>query len=143
MKILKKLAVFSLLLVISVSSTVFAQNDKLTVTLDGAPIAFDVEPQLINDTTMVPFRAIAEALGASVMWNDTDRSVLFTKADSVAMLQIDNPKLFLGSDDIVELETPPVIVSDRTMVPLRAISESFKISVDWNGETKTVSLATK
>lgn len=134
-----KLTSLLIVLIIAVSQTVFAQNDKITVTLNNEPIVFDVEPQIINDRTMVPLRAIAEALDAFVVWNADDYSVLFTKNDTVAMLQINNPKLFLNNDT-VDLDSPPVIVGDRTLVPLRVISESFGLAVNLDDTTKTVAL---
>ena len=139
MKFFKKLTALLIVCILCMSTAAFAQNDKVTVTLNGTPVVFDVEPQIINDRTMVPLRAIAEALDSFVVWNAEDRSVLFTKGDTVAMLQIDNPKLFLNND-IIELDSPPVIVGDRTLVPLRAISESLGVEVNWDETTKTVSL---
>ena len=139
MKFFKKLTALLIVCILCISTTAFAQNDKVTVTLNGTPVVFDVEPQIINDRTMVPLRAIAEALDSFVVWNAEDRSVLFTKGDTVAMLQIDNPNLFLNND-IIELDSPPVIIGDRTLVPLRAISESLGVEVNWDETTKTVSL---
>ena len=51
-----------------IGSTLF-QKDDSKITLDAAPI-------LVNDTTMVPIRAIAEAFGANVVWNSVDKSVI-------------------------------------------------------------------
>ncbi len=41
----------------------------------------------------------------------------------------------------VSLDTAPVITDDRTLVPLRAVSEALDCNVDWNGDTKTVTIA--
>lgn len=139
MKFFKKLTALFLACILCIGATAFAQNSKVTVELNGEPIVFDVEPKIVNDRTMVPLRAIAEALDAFVFWNETDRSVLFSKGDMVAMLQIGNPKLFLNNDSL-ELDSPPVIVSDRTLVPLSVISESFGATVAWDDATKTVSI---
>ena len=48
-------------------------RDKIDVTVGGKIINFDVKPQIINGRTMVPLRAILEALGASVGWNGKHR----------------------------------------------------------------------
>ena len=50
---------------------------------------------------------------------------------------------FSDSAQKVILDTPPIIVNNRTLVPLRAISEAFGSDVQWDGETKTVIIATK
>lgn len=39
-----------------------------------------------------------------------------------------------------ELDSAPVIINDRTMVPLRFISENFGFNVDWDGNTQTVTI---
>ena len=45
------------------------------------------------------------------------------------------------NDEKVSLDTVPVIIDDRTLVPLRAVSEALDCNVDWNGDTKTVTIA--
>ncbi len=117
------------------------KNSIIKVELDGTPIAFDVQPTLINDTTMLPIRAVADSLGANLTWNGEDGSIILEKDGKTAVLQIGNEKLFKG-DETIELTTPPTIVSGRTLVPLRAVAESFDIDVEWNGEEKLVSLTT-
>lgn len=42
---------------------------KVTIMLDGYPLPFPVPPTVTGGTTMVPFRAISEALGITVLWN--------------------------------------------------------------------------
>ena len=45
------------------------------------------------------------------------------------------------NDEKVSLDTAPVIIDDRTLVPLRAVSEALDCNVDWDGDTKTVAIA--
>ena len=42
--------------------------------------------------------------------------------------------------EIVEMDVPPKIVSSRTLVPLRAISEAYNCKVDWDGPNKTIDI---
>ena len=142
MKNLKKLlAIVVSCITLCLSFTALAQND-VTVILDGKTMEFaDVAPQIINDRTMVPLRAIFEELGATVIWNEDDKSILSTRDNTIVMMQIDNHKLF-KNNDTSELDVPPVIVNDRTLVPLRAVAESFGCTVDWNAETYTVTITT-
>lgn len=60
------------------------QNVRLFV--NGREIYPDVPPQIINGRTMVPLRAVAEALGADVRWDDVSNAVIITK-------QNENPQL--------------------------------------------------
>ena len=147
MKNLKKLTAFLIASVLCFSITAFAESDKITVTLDNEVLAFDVEPQIMNDRTMVPLRAIFEKLGALVTWDGENRSILSTKDNketgetTIIMMQIDNNKMFINND-VIELDAVPVIVSDRTLVPLRAVSEAFGYTVDWNQDEKLVTIST-
>ena len=52
------------------------QIGNATLEKNGAEIALDTAPILENDTTMVPIRAVSEALDANVVWNEVSRSVV-------------------------------------------------------------------
>ncbi len=114
-----------------------AQEAPIRVVLDGNYIEFDVEPQLINDRTMVPVRAIFEALEATVDWDDATRTVISTKGDTKISLTIDDNTLYKNETAVV-LDVPAKLIDKRTLVPVRAISEAYGCQVDWNGNTNTV-----
>ena len=40
--------------------------------------------------------------------------------------------------EAIAFDQPPIIDNGRTLVPLRAVSEAFDLSVIWQQETKTV-----
>lgn len=136
---MKKLVSALLAVIMTVAMTIMPvmAKDNITVELDGKEIGFDVQPQLINDRTMVPLRAIFEALGATVAWDQSTKTVVSTKGETVIVLTIDNPIMKVNGEEI-KLDTSACIVDERTLVPVRAISEAFKLNVDWDGETKTV-----
>ena len=115
--------------------------DDVTVMLDGNKLAFDVPPQIISDRTFVPLRVIFEAMGAEVSWDGEARKVTATKADTVVEMTIDNTVMSVNSKEIT-LDVPPQIVDDRTLVPARAVAESFGAEVNWDGETRTVIITT-
>lgn len=121
----------------SIPSTV---ENNITVILDGNQIEFDVPPQLINDRTMVPMRAIFEALGATVEWNGDTNTVTAYKDDKTIKLTIGDANMYVN-DKTVELDSPACVIEDRTLVPVRAISESLDLNVNWNGETNTVDIS--
>lgn len=86
---------------------------------------------------MVPFRVIAEALGVEVTWQAESRTVVARGQDRVVKLTIDQPLMWVDGAPAL-LDVPPMIVNDRTLVPLRAFSTAFKAEVDWVGATRTV-----
>jgi len=140
MKKITSLLLAMLLLIVAISP-VMANND-ITVKIDGQQIAFDVQPQLINDRTMVPLRAIFEALGATVDWNGDTQTVTSTKGGTTISLTINNPTMYVNGA-AVTLDSPACLVDDRTLVPVRAISEAFNCDVEWDGASRSVLITTK
>ena len=45
---------------------------------NGEKITLDVPPQVVNDRTLVPARAVAESFGADVKWDGSTRTVIIT-----------------------------------------------------------------
>ena len=131
---------------------------KVSVELDGKPLSFEVPPQIIKDRTMLPFRAIAEAMGAEVNWDPNLRKITMLLSNKYAIMTIDDPILIHGEFKGVspsalnieglegssksEMDSPPVIVNDRTLVPLRALSEALGAKVDWDAQTFTAKITT-
>ena len=107
------------------------------VLLNGKEVEFDVHPQIINDRTMVPMRAIFEQLGATVEWDGETKTVTSVKDETVISLTIGVPSIITDGAEKV-LDVAPVIIDGRTLVPVRAVSEAFMLNVDWDADTKTV-----
>ena len=124
------------------TSTALA-DENITVMLNGQAMDFDVAPIIQNDRVLVPMRAIFEELHCSVDYTDIDGRQIIT-----AKLNENNSiGLVIGSDEMqihnqkIKLDTAPIIVNDRTLVPLRAVSEAFDYDVNWDEDTKTVTIS--
>lgn len=117
----------------------YSQLNGITVILNGKKLEFDVEPTLINDRTMVPMRVIFEALGAKVDWDGTTQTAIGVTKNTTIKITIGKDYL-LKNDNIVVLDSPAVVISDRTLVPVRAIAESLDCKVEWYGETQVVEI---
>lgn len=125
-----------------------AISDEIKVQLNGEYISFldengeKVEPQLINDRTMVPMRKIFETFGANIEWESETKSIKATTESLEIELQIGNNKATVKnlSGDVKEitLDSEPTIVDERTLVPVRFIAESLEKKVDWDKENRTV-----
>lgn len=144
-KLRKKIAaLLSVCLMFSaIPYSAFAESDEnvITVLANGVQIEFDVNPITENDRTLVPMRAIFETLGAEVEWdNDTQTAVASLGGDTLS-ITIDSSVLYKNGTEI-ELDAPARMVGDRTLVPVRAVAESFNAKVDWDEDTQTVSIAT-
>ncbi len=141
MKQLKRVA--SLVLAVLLLTTAFTVTaaSPIRVFLRTTEIAFDVPPQIINSRTMVPLRAIFEALGASVEWNGETQTVTSMRNSTIVQLTIGSPTMYVNYAPVA-LDSPACIVNSRTLVPVRAISEAFGISVEWDGANRIVTLGT-
>ena len=117
----------------------YSQPDGITVILNGKQLEFDVEPMLINSRTMVPMRVIFEALGAKVDWDGTTQTAIGVTENTTIKITIGKDYL-LKNDNIVVLDSPAVVISGRTLVPVRAIAESLDCKVEWYGETQVVEI---
>jgi len=89
--------------------------------------------------TVLPFRRVFEILGADVLWNNEERSILARTVDSNISLHLDSPVITVNGEDQVLLAAPFIdLQSERTMVPLRAISEGLGASVYWDPTWRSV-----
>ncbi len=131
-------ALLTLCVMLSCLPAVSAQV-PISVFLDHEQISFDVEPIIQNDRTMVPMRAIFEALGALVSWNEETRSVVAEK-DGVTIRITIGRSVMYRNDEAFTLDAPPMILEDRTLVPLRAVSEAFGADVRWNEVLRRVDI---
>ncbi len=111
----------------------------VSVVLNGNMIEFDQPPFIKDGRTLVPLRAIFEALGATVNWEPATQTITATKSETVVTLTIGSDKMYVNGEEKV-LDVPACIINNRTVVPVRAISESFDCNVSWDSNTQTVSL---
>ncbi|HHY44981.1 MAG TPA: hypothetical protein GX512_04640 [Firmicutes bacterium] len=109
------------------------------VYLDDLPIAFPIRPFLKDGTTMVPLRALSEALGFTVTWSD-DGTVTCAKDETAIVLRIGTPSVS-ANGEAVTLSQPPELVQGHTVVPLRFFSEAMKYDVRWDGASRSALLA--
>lgn len=114
---------------------------QVGVTLNGEPLEFDV-PGLIrvvqgNDgRTMVPVRPIAEALGAEVEWKKESRQVVITTESDTIVLTLGSATAEVNGESVALPGGVPACVAscdgvERTLVPLRFVSEQLHAQVDW------------
>lgn len=111
---------------------------EIKVLLNGREIEFkDQAPVIINDRTLVPVRAIFEALGADVSWLPESMKVVANTASVNVTMTIGQNDYFVNGEKRT-LDVPAQIMNDRTMVPARAAAEAFGCSVGWDDASKTV-----
>jgi len=116
-----------------------AAND-ITVYVDDQKLVFDQPPVVQNGRTLVPMRAIFEALGAEIEWIGAEKRVNAFWGVNSLDLWIGSCEIQMGDGTLVTIDVPAQIVNGRTLVPLRAVSQCMGAEVKWDGLTKTVSI---
>ncbi|MGI5911596.1 MAG: stalk domain-containing protein [Syntrophomonadaceae bacterium] len=129
------------LLLLACPAYAAAPEAPIKIFLDGTTLMTDVPPMLKEGRTLVPFRAIGEALMAEVDWDESARKVTLTLGDKTVHLFIGNKTAYVNGEPKT-LDVPAMLVDDRTMVPLRFISESLGASVQWSGELRRIDIYT-
>ncbi len=105
-------------------------GDGITVKVNGNVIDFDVDPVVTDGTTIVPVRAISEALGFQVHWDEAAKQVDISKGGNRIVLTIDSTSALVNGKE-QKLLKPACILGGRTMIPLRFVSEHLDCTVDW------------
>lgn len=122
-------------------STPSTSLGEISVTLNGLPVSFDQPPIMQQNRTLVPLRAIFEAMGATVAWDEATRTAFAVREDVRVSIQIGSNTLY-RNDKPIALDVPAQTVNDRTLVPVRAISEAFGAQVSWDAARNMVLITT-
>lgn len=97
------------------------------------------KPVVINGVTLVPLRVISEAFGAEVQWDGALRRVTLSYNGILINLYIDNKEAMVDNTKTELLEAPKII-NDKTMVPLRFITENFGADVSYDEKTQQITV---
>ena len=113
----------------------------ISVLCCGELLTFDVPPMLVSDRTLVPLRAIFEALDTEVSYEDATRTVRAEKDGMTIELVIGELKARVNGEEKV-LDVPSMEIDGRTLVPLRFVGEALGADVDWDGDNEVVFIYT-
>jgi len=112
------------------------------VFINQQELSFDVPPIIENGRTLVPLRAIFEAMGASVEWDNATRTVVARKGNTMVVLPIGSTMPTVNGTEW-KLDVAAKIVQDRTLAPLRFAGEAFGGEVSWDEVNRTISINSK
>lgn len=111
--------------------------EGVKVFVNGSKPQFDVQPQIVDGRTLVPFRALAESLGAQVAWDEATRQVTVFKVDITIHLTADSPVATVNGTP-VNLDVPATITGGRVLVPLRFLGEGLGAKTKWDQQSQMV-----
>lgn len=127
---------------LAVSALAADSSSGTSVTVGGNTVEWtDAKPFIdANDRTMVPLRAVADAMGLKVSWHAAAREAVFTNGSKIIYFPIDSSTARTGDGSSVQMDTTAVIANDRTYAPIRYLAEYFGYEVGWDESTRTVIL---
>lgn len=111
------------------------------LTVDGEAQQMDVAPDTLNQRTMLPIRAVAEAVGAKVDYDAVNQAVIIVGpyGDEI-QCPIGSSSMSVNAE-LCSLDAPSYAKNGRTYLPVRAVAEALNLDVAWDQETSTVTIS--
>jgi len=114
----------------------------VNVSVDSDRVAFnDQGPEVVGGRVYVPLRGVLEKMGAEVKWDASARSIVAQKGARTVVLPTGGQATVNGNP--VPLDAPAYIAGGRTMVPLRFMAEAFGADVNYDSNSRQVSIQTQ
>ena len=116
-----------------------------TAYINGVAQTLDAAPINRNNRTMLPVRFLANAFGVpneGIKWDAATRTATLTNATTTIVVTIDAPTMTVNGESVA-LDSPAIIESNRTYLPVRAIANALGVSNDniaWDSATNTATL---
>lgn len=125
----------------SAGKTVVMSIGSSEIVIDGEKAVIDAAPVVQNSRTYVPFRALAEAFGAEVAYDEATQAVTAQLGNTTVVMTIGSATYTVNGEEKTA-DVAPFISGSRTMVPVRFAAEAFGSTViptyDDNGATADV-----
>ncbi|GIO16062.1 hypothetical protein J19TS2_56170 [Cohnella xylanilytica] len=119
-------------------------DSAIRILLDNVPLPFDSAPKAANGVTLVPFRAIAEALGIAVVWDPKAKTIRANgpngSGEPTSVVLRIGSKTAEADGAAVPLLAAPVMQNGRILIPLAFFGRQFGAQVGWDAQTRTVSI---
>lgn len=113
----------------------------VAVALDGKLLPLLNEPVIQQDTTLMPFRNLLEAMGATVDWDNENRKVIAVSGETRIELTIDSHTALVNGKPY-SLSVPAQIIDHSTYIPVRFLAEALGAKVYWEGPSRLVHIVT-
>lgn len=115
-------------------------SGNIVIKVNSSPITFDSPPYVDqNNRTVIPLRAVTEALGAEVNWDDAARTATIVKSGIRVVFELGSRQTSVNGSQMI-MDTEPVLKNNRIMIPFRYVGEYLGAKVDWIPDTRTVTV---
>jgi len=120
---------------------ILMQIDKDTMIVNGAVEEIDpgrgTAPLIKNGRTLLPIRAVIEAMAGSVNWDAGEEKVSVTALDHSVDMWIGRKDMTVDGNN-ASIDISPEIINSRTMLPLRFVAENVGCMVEWIGTSREI-----
>ena len=99
-------------------------------------LGFETPPVIEDGSTLVPMRFLFEQMGADVDWDGETQSATATIANTTVTFAIDNTTAEINNAPAT-MDVPARLINDKTMVPIRFLSENLGYTVTWDEDSRT------
>lgn len=106
------------------------------VELNDTLLGFETAPVIEDDRTLVPMRFLFEQMGADVEWNQETQTATATMNNTAVAFSINDTNAEVNGT-AATMDVPARLINDKTMVPLRFLSEEMGYTVTWDEATRT------
>lgn len=114
--------------------------EKVTLVVEDEELNnLPMPPVIFQNLTLVPAREVFEKLGAEVLWDSLNYEVTVNYNKNKLVLKI-NDKNALLNDNNISMDLAAKIINNKTMIPLRFVSENLGFDVNWDSASRTASV---
>ncbi|MDR2940444.1 MAG: CAP domain-containing protein [Clostridiales bacterium] len=126
--------VFGIIDVFASQPSLFVNNKKLNFTEQG--------PVIIDNRLLVPVRGIFESVGATVTWDPVPKTIHIRYKENEIKMFVDSKRYSVtdkntGVNVFYDFEVVPQILNNRTLIPLRAVTDGLGGQTNWDPKTKS------
>ncbi len=138
----KIILTFVALIVIMVPNLALADSN-IKIMINNQELYTADNPVIVEGRTMLPLRAIGEAMGCEVIWVSGTQTANLKNESTIVSMQIGNTNITRvkrtnQEQKLLQTDVPPMLINDRTYIPVRAFAEALNAVVGWDQNTNTV-----
>lgn len=140
---MKKLIMIISIILLFVSAGTVSASDNIKVVINNKELYCADKPVIVEGRTMLPLRAIGEAMGCEVIWVSGTSTANLKNESTIVSMQIGNKNITRvkrtnQEQKLLQTDVAPMLINDRTYIPVRAFAEALDAVVGWDGTTNTV-----
>lgn len=115
---------------------------QTTILFDDVPVAFDVEPEIINGVAVAPIRQLLETAGGTVYWMADSQEVRGVVGDTDISVRVGSREAIVDEETVL-LDLAAFMKRDRVLVPVRFVGDVLDVTVAYDPETEDVHIVTR